>query len=180
MFGIRDGLTERYIKRLRMEKENAGSRPSDEPSFAGVPLVILRKLAPRRTLLVPALDAPHREDRARDHPLHQRPGPRLPHGGQPPREPGSDPRGGTASATCSRASARAWRCWPTPRRRRWCRWTTSPTSPAATSRAAAATERHSPRAADDAPQPAARDGALETARRALLTRFRLEPDLPVP
>lgn len=45
MFGIRDGLMERYMKRLRAEKDRAGSRPSEEPSFAGVPLVILRKLA---------------------------------------------------------------------------------------------------------------------------------------
>jgi len=45
MFGIRDGLMDRYMKRLRQEKERTGSRPSDDPSFAGVPLVILRKLA---------------------------------------------------------------------------------------------------------------------------------------
>jgi len=45
MFGIRDGLMERYIKRLRIEKDHTGARSSDDPSFAGIPLVILRKLA---------------------------------------------------------------------------------------------------------------------------------------
>lgn len=43
--GIVDGLMPEYIRRLDEQKQKAGSVPSEEPSFEGVPLVVLRKLA---------------------------------------------------------------------------------------------------------------------------------------
>jgi hypothetical protein len=43
--GIDDALLTNYIARVRREKERAGSVPGEEPSFDGVPLVVLRKLA---------------------------------------------------------------------------------------------------------------------------------------
>lgn len=43
--GINDGLLTQYIARVRVEKERVGSIAGEEPSFDGVPLVVLRKLA---------------------------------------------------------------------------------------------------------------------------------------
>jgi len=43
--GIVDGLMPAYIERLRRQKEQAGAMDSDDPSFEGIPLVVLRKLA---------------------------------------------------------------------------------------------------------------------------------------
>ncbi|MCH7549127.1 MAG: hypothetical protein IH969_06275 [Candidatus Krumholzibacteriota bacterium] len=45
LYGIDDSLLGEYTDRLKREKERAGSRDSAEPSFDGVPLVVLRKLA---------------------------------------------------------------------------------------------------------------------------------------
>lgn len=43
--GIVDGLMPQYITRLREQKQKAGSVAAEEPSFEGIPLVVLRKLA---------------------------------------------------------------------------------------------------------------------------------------
>ena len=43
--GIVDGLMPEYIRRLREMKDKAGNVASEEPSFEGIPLVVLRKLA---------------------------------------------------------------------------------------------------------------------------------------
>jgi len=43
--GINDGLLADYIVRMRAEKAKAGAVASEEPSFDGIPLVVLRKLA---------------------------------------------------------------------------------------------------------------------------------------
>ncbi|MCI0451547.1 MAG: hypothetical protein L0Z51_04035 [Candidatus Latescibacteria bacterium] len=45
LHGINDGLLADYIARMRTEKAKAGSIPSEDPSFDGIPLVVLRKLA---------------------------------------------------------------------------------------------------------------------------------------
>ncbi len=45
MHGINDGLLADYITRMRDEKSKAGSVVGEEPSFDGIPLVVLRKLA---------------------------------------------------------------------------------------------------------------------------------------
>ncbi|MDH3197184.1 MAG: hypothetical protein OEO21_02995 [Candidatus Krumholzibacteria bacterium] len=45
IYRIDDGLVAGYAARLRGEKERVGSLPTEEPTFEGVPLVILRKLA---------------------------------------------------------------------------------------------------------------------------------------
>jgi hypothetical protein len=42
---IQDGLLDGYIARVRGEKDRAGSIPGEEPSFDGIPLVVLRRLA---------------------------------------------------------------------------------------------------------------------------------------
>jgi hypothetical protein len=42
---INDGLLNDYITRIRNEKQKAGSVAGEEPSFDGVPLVVLRRLA---------------------------------------------------------------------------------------------------------------------------------------
>ena len=43
--GIEDGVLADYIARVRREKEKAGAIPGVEPSFDGIPLVVLRKIA---------------------------------------------------------------------------------------------------------------------------------------
>ncbi|HEU4364062.1 MAG TPA: hypothetical protein VFT13_01220 [Candidatus Krumholzibacteria bacterium] len=43
--GIADGVLADYIARVRREKEKAGALPGVEPSFDGIPLVVLRKIA---------------------------------------------------------------------------------------------------------------------------------------
>ena len=43
--GIEDGVLADYIARVRKEKEKAGSVQGEEPSFDGIPLVVLRKIA---------------------------------------------------------------------------------------------------------------------------------------
>lgn len=43
--GINDGLLTDYITRMRAEKQKAGSVVGEDPSFDGIPLVVLRKLA---------------------------------------------------------------------------------------------------------------------------------------
>jgi hypothetical protein len=43
--GIVDGLMPTYIARLKAQKEKAGAVKSEETSFEGIPLVVLRKLA---------------------------------------------------------------------------------------------------------------------------------------
>jgi hypothetical protein len=43
--GIVDGLMPDYIRRLDEQKQRTGDVPSEDPSFEGVPLVVLRKLA---------------------------------------------------------------------------------------------------------------------------------------
>lgn len=45
LHGINDGLLADYIARMRAEKTKAGPVKSDDPSFDGIPLVVLRKLA---------------------------------------------------------------------------------------------------------------------------------------
>jgi hypothetical protein len=45
MHGINDHLLADYIARMRAEKSKAGAVPSEDPSFDGIPLVVLRKLA---------------------------------------------------------------------------------------------------------------------------------------
>ena len=42
---IHDGLLDDYIARIRNEKQKAGSVAGEEPSFDGIPLVVLRRLA---------------------------------------------------------------------------------------------------------------------------------------
>jgi hypothetical protein len=42
---IRDGLLDDYIARMRSEKEKAGHVATEEPTFDGIPLVVLRRLA---------------------------------------------------------------------------------------------------------------------------------------
>jgi len=42
---IADGLLDDYIARVRSEKEKVGSVPDESPSFDGIPLVVLRRLA---------------------------------------------------------------------------------------------------------------------------------------
>jgi hypothetical protein len=43
--GIDDGLLDGYIARIRNEKEKAGSVTGEDPSFDGIPLMVLRRLA---------------------------------------------------------------------------------------------------------------------------------------
>jgi hypothetical protein len=43
--GIVDGLMPEYIRRLEEMKQKAGNVASEEPTFEGIPLVVLRKLA---------------------------------------------------------------------------------------------------------------------------------------
>ncbi len=43
--GINDGLLANYIARMRAEKNRVGSVVGEDPSFDGIPLVVLRKLA---------------------------------------------------------------------------------------------------------------------------------------
>jgi hypothetical protein len=43
--GIDDGLLDEYIARVRSEKEKAGPVTGEDPSFDGIPLVVLRRLA---------------------------------------------------------------------------------------------------------------------------------------
>jgi hypothetical protein len=43
--GIDDGLLANYIARMRTEKDKVGSVVGENPSFDGIPLVVLRKLA---------------------------------------------------------------------------------------------------------------------------------------
>lgn len=43
--GIEDGVLADYIARVRREKEKAGTVQGEEPSFDGIPLVVLRKIA---------------------------------------------------------------------------------------------------------------------------------------
>jgi hypothetical protein len=43
--GISDGLLDEYIARVRAEKDKAGPVPGEDPSFDGIPLVVLRRLA---------------------------------------------------------------------------------------------------------------------------------------
>ncbi|MDH4337762.1 MAG: hypothetical protein OEX18_10875 [Candidatus Krumholzibacteria bacterium] len=43
--GIQDGVLADYIARVRREKERVGSVAGEDPSFDGVPLVVLRKIA---------------------------------------------------------------------------------------------------------------------------------------
>lgn len=45
LYRIDDDLMEGYIRRLRRVKDRAGSVPSEDPEFSGVPLVVLRKVA---------------------------------------------------------------------------------------------------------------------------------------
>jgi hypothetical protein len=45
LHGINDGLLTDYMSRMRAEKSKAGSVVGEEPSFDGIPLVVLRKLA---------------------------------------------------------------------------------------------------------------------------------------
>jgi len=45
LHGIRDGLLEDYIARVKNEKQKAGSIAAEDPSFDGIPLVVLRRLA---------------------------------------------------------------------------------------------------------------------------------------
>jgi hypothetical protein len=42
---IHDGLLDDYIARMRTEKEKAGHIATEEPTFDGIPLVVLRRLA---------------------------------------------------------------------------------------------------------------------------------------
>jgi len=42
---IHDGLLDDYISRIKTEKEKAGHIPTEEPTFDGIPLVVLRRLA---------------------------------------------------------------------------------------------------------------------------------------
>jgi len=42
---IHDGLLDGYISRMRAEKEKAGHIATEEPTFDGIPLVVLRRLA---------------------------------------------------------------------------------------------------------------------------------------
>src|SRR5262249_33414546 len=42
---IHDGLLDDYIARMRSEKEKAGHVATEEPTFDGIPLVVLRRLA---------------------------------------------------------------------------------------------------------------------------------------
>jgi hypothetical protein len=42
---IHDGLLDQYTGRIRGEKDRAGSVPDEDPSFDGIPLVVLRRLA---------------------------------------------------------------------------------------------------------------------------------------
>ena len=42
---IHDGLLDGYIARMRTEKEKAGHVATEEPTFDGIPLVVLRRLA---------------------------------------------------------------------------------------------------------------------------------------
>jgi hypothetical protein len=43
--GINDGFLSHYLARTRAEKDKAGSIAAEDPSFDGIPLVVLRKLA---------------------------------------------------------------------------------------------------------------------------------------
>lgn len=43
--GIQDGVLGEYITRIRREKEKAGAVAGEDPSFDGIPLVVLRKIA---------------------------------------------------------------------------------------------------------------------------------------
>jgi hypothetical protein len=43
--GIEDGVLTQYIERVQREKDKVGSVPGEEPSFDGIPLVVLRKIA---------------------------------------------------------------------------------------------------------------------------------------
>jgi hypothetical protein len=45
MHGIADGVLADYITRIRRDKEKAGSVKGEDPSFDGIPLVVLRKIA---------------------------------------------------------------------------------------------------------------------------------------
>jgi hypothetical protein len=45
MHNIQDGLLDDYIARMRSEKEKAGHVATEEPTFDGIPLVVLRRLA---------------------------------------------------------------------------------------------------------------------------------------
>jgi hypothetical protein len=45
LHGIHDGLLADYVTRMRAEKEKVGSVVGEDPSFDGIPLVVLRKLA---------------------------------------------------------------------------------------------------------------------------------------
>ncbi|HET6350331.1 MAG TPA: hypothetical protein VFH88_14745, partial [Candidatus Krumholzibacteria bacterium] len=43
--GIQDRLLDDYMKRVRKEKEKVGPMANEEPTFDGIPLVVLRRLA---------------------------------------------------------------------------------------------------------------------------------------
>jgi hypothetical protein len=45
LHGIRDGLLDDYISRVKNEKQKVGSIAAEEPLFDGIPLVVLRRLA---------------------------------------------------------------------------------------------------------------------------------------